>query len=331
MGGGCPPAGLGLIQEVGVEVSQIHPSRCRGVGCGRVGRDTPSLDRRRRTSRRANREREAGSYIVHAKSASDLEALKSELRSSGARVEDDLSQINAVAVSVDSSTATASGLQSSRGLAREERRPHLIDPEGATARRPTSAAEAGARGSASSFPGLMWNLDRINAQEANAITMGDGVTVGVADTGLDFTHSELAGQIAGQQDFTPTEDPPLCKTFFGFSPTPTGRRPTAGRPNTDWNGHGSWIGGNIAAALDGVGHQRHRAEGEAVRPEDLAVVRLGVRLRDPRRVHRTPPTTASTSSASRSAATSTAATPTRTPIYQAVRRRGRATPGARAR
>jgi subtilisin family serine protease len=26
-----------------------------------------------------------------------------------------------------------------------------------------------------------------------------------------------------------------------------------GPPDTDWNGHGSWIGGNIAAALDGVG------------------------------------------------------------------------------
>ena len=26
-----------------------------------------------------------------------------------------------------------------------------------------------------------------------------------------------------------------------------------GPANTDWNGHGSWIGGNIAGALDGVG------------------------------------------------------------------------------
>ena len=32
-----------------------------------------------------------------------------------------------------------------------------------------------------------------------------------------------------------------------------GQRLYGGPANTDWNGHGSWIGGNIAGALDGVG------------------------------------------------------------------------------
>ena len=60
-----------------------------------------------------------------------------------------------------------------------------------------------------SLPGLMWNLDRIHDPQALQITKGSlDVTVGVADTGLDFTHSELAGKIADVVDFTGTEDPP---------------------------------------------------------------------------------------------------------------------------
>ena len=41
--------------------------------------------------------RQAGRYILRAKSASDLAALKSDLASKGIKVEDDLGQIDAVA------------------------------------------------------------------------------------------------------------------------------------------------------------------------------------------------------------------------------------------
>lgn len=202
----------------------------------------------------AQSSRAAGHYIVRAKSADDMAALKSELRSSGATVEDDMSQINAVSVSIDSSTATA--LASSphvASLAKNGIRT-LIDPEGTvTVKAPSlDRIRVAPADPASSLSGLMWNLDRINAQRANAITMGDGVTVGVADTGLDFTHSELAGQIVGQQDFTQADDPLLCSSEFGASDADWAA--TYGGPaTTDWNGHGSWIGGNIAAAVDGVG------------------------------------------------------------------------------
>src|SRR5260221_212420 len=83
----------------------------------------------------------------------------------------------------------------------------------------------------------------------------------VADTGLDFTHSELAPRISSVVDLTVNENPPICKTFF-LNPF-TGKSPGLGDADmaarfggpekTDWNGHGSWIGGNIAAALDGQG------------------------------------------------------------------------------
>src|SRR6266536_3205754 len=78
------------------------------------------------------------------------------------------------------------------------------------------------------------------------------VTVAVADTGLDFTHSELAPKVKQVVDFTGTEDPPICKTAFGMSDQDLANK-FGGPVTTDWNGHGSWIGGNIAAALDGKG------------------------------------------------------------------------------
>jgi hypothetical protein len=108
----------------------------------------------------------------------------------------------------------------------------------------------------------MWSIQRIQAPAAWQVTTGSPeVRVGVADTGLDFTHSDLGPRIANVVDFTPSEDPPICATFL---PNPfTGQFPGigdkdlaamfGGPENTDWNGHGSWIGGNIAAALNGSG------------------------------------------------------------------------------
>ena len=57
-----------------------------------------------------------------------------------------------------------------------------------------------------SLPGLMWNVNRIDAPQAWRVTTGSpAVTVGVADTGLDFTHSELATKVVHVEDFTGLE------------------------------------------------------------------------------------------------------------------------------
>ena len=100
------------------------------------------------------------------------------------------------------------------------------------------------------LPGLMWDFDRIGAQQAWRTTTGrPSVLVGVADTGLDFTHSELATKVASVVDLT---DPTLCTDYFGASDADFAAA-YGGPANTDWNGHGSWIGGDIAGALDGIG------------------------------------------------------------------------------
>jgi lantibiotic leader peptide-processing serine protease len=103
--------------------------------------------------------------------------------------------------------------------------------------------------------GLLWNVGRIHAPEAWRTTQGSpDVVVAVADTGLDYTHSELKNQVVGVADFTGTEIPNICSTFFG-GPTDAQLAADLGAPaaDLDFNGHGSWIGGNIAAALDKSG------------------------------------------------------------------------------
>ncbi len=86
--------------------------------------------------------------------------------------------------------------------------------------------------------GLQWDMDQIHAPEAHVITGGSAsVVAGDIDTGLDWTHPDLAPNV----DFA---DSVSC---------------LSGAPNTDpaaWmddNGHGTHTAGTIAAAKNGIG------------------------------------------------------------------------------
>jgi subtilisin family serine protease len=99
----------------------------------------------------------------------------------------------------------------------------------------------------------MWDYGRMGLPKGWRTTAGSPkVTVGVSDTGLDYTHSELAPKVERVIDFTQFEDPPFCKTEFGLSDEELAAE-FGGPADGDWYGHGSWIGGNIAAALDRQG------------------------------------------------------------------------------
>jgi subtilisin family serine protease len=86
--------------------------------------------------------------------------------------------------------------------------------------------------------GLQWDMVQIHTPEAHAITGGSpSVVVGDIDTGLDYTHPDLAPNV----DFANSVS---C---------------VGGVPNTDpaaWNddnGHGTHTAGTIAAASNGIG------------------------------------------------------------------------------
>ncbi len=86
--------------------------------------------------------------------------------------------------------------------------------------------------------GLQWDMDQIKAPQARAINGGSpNVVVGDIDTGLDFTHPDLAPNV----DFA---DSVSC---IGGVPN------TASSAWMDDNGHGTHTAGTIAAAKNGIG------------------------------------------------------------------------------
>ena len=211
----------------------------------------------------------SGRYLVTARSAADYAGLRDSMVRNGAKVVSELPQINTFVIS--GSTDARSRAQADPRVeavaadhiatidSAERPAPNLDAPGLRSARNvalpaDSPAAQAGINPDpAFDHPGLQWDFRRIGLPQGWQTTAGrPDVTVGVADTGLDFTHTDLKQNIDRVIDFTATEDPPLCKTFFGTSDKELARK-FGGPATTDWNGHGSWIGGNIAAVLNGTG------------------------------------------------------------------------------
>jgi hypothetical protein len=212
----------------------------------------------------------SGRYLVVARSAADYAGLRDSVARSGAKIVSELPQIKTFVISgrsdVNSRVRTdprVAGMVADHieTLTSERRAPNLSAPglrsatQVALAPSPATAAARAVIDPDPAFDNkaLQWDLHRIGLPQGWQTTAGEpDVTVGVADTGLDFTHTDLKPNIRRVIDFTATEDPPLCKTFFGTSDQELAKK-FGGPATTDWNGHGSWIGGNIAAALNGTG------------------------------------------------------------------------------
>lgn len=88
------------------------------------------------------------------------------------------------------------------------------------------------------FP-FQWDMVQIHVPEAHAVTMGDpSVLVGILDTGIDYTHPDLAPNI----DFAASVG---C---LSGAPDPS---PTAWFD--DVNGHGTHVAGTVAAVKNDIG------------------------------------------------------------------------------
>jgi lantibiotic leader peptide-processing serine protease len=84
---------------------------------------------------------------------------------------------------------------------------------------------------------LQWDMQQIHAPEAHAITGGSpSIVVGDLDTGLDFTHPDLA----------PNYDAADSTDCSSGAPSPL-------LPGNDVFGHGTHTAGTIAAAANGIG------------------------------------------------------------------------------
>ncbi len=213
----------------------------------------------------------SGRFLVVARNSADYDALRAKALRGGAKVVKDIPQIGTMLVKAPDSVRSSLAADSrTKGIARDhtirvaQADPNVVSHLSAPGLRSAKRinAKVSKRGSGRtgitpdpgfSVPGLQWDFPRIGLPRSWKTTAGSpAVTVAVADTGLDFTHSELAPKVKQVVDFTGTEDPPICKTAFGVSDQDLAKK-LGGPVTTDWNGHGSWIGGNIAAALDGKG------------------------------------------------------------------------------
>jgi subtilisin family serine protease len=101
----------------------------------------------------------------------------------------------------------------------------------------------------------MWSIERIGGPTAWQTNGGDDdVLVAVADTGLDYTHTELADRVVARTDISATEGlgNEICKDLIANPPLDDQDLATltGGPVDGDFNGHGSWIGGNIAGEVD---------------------------------------------------------------------------------
>jgi lantibiotic leader peptide-processing serine protease len=89
-----------------------------------------------------------------------------------------------------------------------------------------------------SLSGLQWDMIQIHTPEAHAITGGDSsVLVGDIDTGLDYTHPDLAPNVDSANSVNCVSGVPVPGAVAAM----------------DDNGHGTHTAGTIAAAANGIG------------------------------------------------------------------------------
>ncbi|MDV3220740.1 S8 family peptidase [Intrasporangium sp.] len=113
----------------------------------------------------------------------------------------------------------------------------LLD-EGETLETVGSAEVAASHAAGEPLYGLQWDMPQINVAEAHEVATGEGVVVGVLDSGISSSHPDLASQIAKDKSVSCLE---------GVQDTSE----AAWNPTT--SDHGTHVAGTIAAAINGVG------------------------------------------------------------------------------
>ncbi len=94
-----------------------------------------------------------------------------------------------------------------------------------------------------------WDMRVINAGAAHAIATGKGVTVGVIDGGVDFSHPDLAGAIDVDRS---------CSFIYDTTPTADPQEVANGDCSNksavqDLQGHGTHVSTTIAGRVNGIG------------------------------------------------------------------------------
>ncbi|MGH9000160.1 MAG: S8 family serine peptidase [Acidimicrobiia bacterium] len=98
-----------------------------------------------------------------------------------------------------------------------------------------------------------WALDRINAEQAWASSTGEGVRIGIVDTGIDLAHEDLANQVVAHASCVGAE----------------GDAAKCGGSGQDDQGHGTHVAGIAAATKD-----NHKGIAGVAPDADLVVAKV---------------------------------------------------------
>ncbi len=126
-----------------------------------------------------------------------------------------------------------------------EERPSTADR--AAAARAGASSSSGRRGRGTEpLSSLQWDMEQMNVAAAQRRATGDGVTIGIIDTGIDGHHPDLAPNFDARASRNFTMDIPLvdgpCEVATCIDPA-----------DVDENGHGTHTAGTAAAARNGIG------------------------------------------------------------------------------
>jgi lantibiotic leader peptide-processing serine protease len=175
-------------------------------------------------------------YVVLYRSGAATTSASSAIGSAGGSVVANYPQIGVVIARSDQTTFAANVQKKSGVEAVSATSGFGVQVKGEAADSVT--ADAPAPGSdGEPLSGLQWDMEQINAFAAHRISGGDpDVIVGDLDTGLDFTHPDLAPNYRADlsADCSSGVASPLL-------------------PGNDANGHGTHTAGTIAAAVNGIG------------------------------------------------------------------------------
>jgi subtilisin family serine protease len=209
-----------------------------------------------------------GEFVVFYADGVDAATARSAIAAAGGTVVDEIAELGIARVTTGNAGFSQAVMRS--GAAKGVTRNHAVgsDTRGVAHRfaeeraledRATFAARSGGAGGANAaappkagvdrFADLQWGMKMIGASQAHATATGEGVKVGIIDTGIDGSHLDLAANFDAALSRNFTTDIPEIDGSCEDEPDHSCSDPA----NVDEGGHGTHVAGIVAAAANGIG------------------------------------------------------------------------------
>jgi lantibiotic leader peptide-processing serine protease len=220
--------------------------------------EAPADDRGSATVDRTAQEAGADEFVVAYDG--DAASVTAAVESAGGQVIDVNEQVGIALVSSDdagfvdavqaSEAVTAAARNHSVGTSRPGQPHRFVEERPSAAERAAHRSGGGrgrpGRGGSDPFADRQWDMDQISAPTAHRRATGDGVTVGIIDTGVDASHPDIAPNFDAARSRNFTMDIPAidgeCEVATCIDPA-----------DVDEGGHGTHVAGIVAAARNGIG------------------------------------------------------------------------------